>query len=323
MDCSTLALEAADDFDRLCSVLGTFSLNREQFVEILRGLDLPKDESTYAELFDQLCVMCKEAEAICFQGRSTFSPSKALQVDQLDSDAIRCLYANHPSYTTCGNPMKTSHALTDYIKGIFEISMSRASPKPRLDRCELATFLRNLSNEGDHLPVATLSEEKKGEDDADNSSRQQAIGKIDDNRKLDLEQVASFILRYESPSTRCEKNNIDPKKLFGGKLPAKLFDPFQTNPEDFVAAIDAVVLDHDALKHHVLTSLSMGSWGGLAGTLRHLSDFMLAYRQFTSTFVTHLEATIKMIGDVDCTGDHVNTLKENMEEEQGMNALHL
>ena len=257
------------------------------------------------------------------QAKTSFSPSKALQAGQLDSDAIRCLYANHPSYTTCGNPMTTSIALTDYIKGVFEksmrsesLSLDPSTKQPSLDRSELIAFLRNLSNSSLHDD--SFNEEEKGDDDVSEASFEQAIGDIDDNnQRFDFEDIASAILRYESPSFASEKKITNAKDIFSGKLPAKLFDPFHTNPENFVAAMDAAVLDHDALKHHMLTSLSTGSWGGLGGTLRRLSDFMLAYRHFTSTFCTHLEATIKMVGEVDSTGNHAETLEENMEEEQG------
>ena len=84
-----------------------------------------------------------------------------------------------------------------------------------------------------------------------------------------------------------------------------------------VAALDDAVLDHDALKHHVLTSLAMGSWGGLSGTVRRVADFMVAYRHFTSTFCTHLKETMKLVGEADPSGHFLEVLEENMEEEQG------
>ena len=337
-----LASEAADDFDRLCSVLGTSSLSREQFVDVLHGCGLSEDESDCADLFDRLFFMCKEAEAISME-KDSFLPSKNLQDGHLDSDALRCLYSSHPSYTTCGNPMNTSLALTDYIKDVFEMSMSSKNPKlllgmssgtlptarSSLDRSELAAFLQNLSNSNSSSSLSnddSSNEEKKSEEDFSESSfYEQIIENMDDilpeekakAQELGFEEVASSILRYESHSATSYSKIINSKDLFQGKLAAKMFDPFHTTPDDFVAALDKAVVDHDALNHHVLTSLSMGSWGGLGGTLRRLADFMLAYRRFTSTFCKHLQETMTMIEEDDPTGSHLEILEANLEEEQG------
>eukprot|EP00957_Ditylum_brightwellii_P037565 2841233-Ditylum_brightwellii.AAC.1 len=129
--------------------------------------------------------------------------------------------------------------------------------------------------------------------------------------------VASSLLQYNRPST-ASKDEINPKALFHGKLPVKIFDPFHATPANFVAALDSAVLSHDALNHHVLTSLAMGSWGGFSGTIRRLADFMKAYGHFTSMFCTHLGETMRMVGEADPTGHHLEVLEENMEEEQGI-----
>ena len=144
---TSLADEAAADFDRLCSALGSSSLSRVQFIDVLRGCDLlptkptsdismrARRENTTEghKLFDCLFDMCVEAEAIAAQQTSSspsntknssrFVPSKALEVGNIDGDALRCLYANHPTYVKCRNPMDTALALTNYIKDLFESSI--------------------------------------------------------------------------------------------------------------------------------------------------------------------------------------------------------
>ena len=129
--------------------------------------------------------------------------------------------------------------------------------------------------------------------------------------------VAASLLRYNPTSANME-DEIDPGALFHGKVPNYVYDPFHCTPSAFVDALDGVVLDHDAINHHVLNSLAMGSWGGLSGTVRRVADFMVAYRHFTSTFCTHLEETMKMVGEADPSGHFLEVLEENMEEEQGM-----
>jgi len=137
-----------------------------------------------------------------------------------------------------------------------------------------------------------------------------------EEQALDLETIASLLLRYQNKQPSL--STIDPATLFDGQLHEKIFDPLQTSSEDFVATLDAVALDHDALRHHCLVSLSMGSWGGLRGTLSKLADFMQAYRHFTSTFCHHLETTIGMVGSVDPSKHLVEVLEENAEEERGI-----
>ena len=85
--------------------------------------------------------------------------------------------------------------------------------------------------------------------------------------ELDLEVVASSLLRYKKESTSEGPSIVDPKTLLGGSISDNMFDPLHTSSDDFIAALDKAVMNHDALNHHVLTSFSMGSWGGLAGTL--------------------------------------------------------
>ena len=136
-----------------------------------------------------------------------------------------------------------------------------------------------------------------------------------EEQALDLEMVAASLLCYRNDKPI---STIDRTILFDSQLDEMIFDPLHTNSDDFVAALDAVALDHDALRHHCLISFSMGSWGGLRGTLSKLADFMQAYRYFTSTFCHHLETTIRMVGGADPSEHLVAVLEENMEEEEGM-----
>ena len=136
--------------------------------------------------------------------------------------------------------------------------------------------------------------------------------------ELGLEVVASSLLRYKKESTSEGPAIVDPKTLLGGSISDNMFDPLHTSSDDFIAALDDAVLNHDALNHHVLTSFSMGSWGGLPGTLSNLANFMLAYRSFTSTFCTHLISTTKLVATEDPSGHHAEVLEENLEEEQGI-----
>lgn len=136
---------------------------------------------------------------------------------------------------------------------------------------------------------------------------------------LTLEMVASSLLRYRDP---CLTNDAAVKKrksFFQGGLDPHLFDPFHAKAQDFVAALDEVVLNHDAVNHHLLTSFSMGSFGGLYGTAARLADFMDAYRFFTRAFCTNLEHTITLVGREDTPeGHYVEILEENREEENGI-----
>lgn len=127
---STRAEEAAVDLDRLVGALGTAGLGRQDFTDLLLNV-LPSDDEADADavagrLFDELVQMCKEAEVICCSTAddhddaecAALLPSPALERGELDGSALRLLYAYHPSYTTCRNPMDTALALT--VSFVFE-----------------------------------------------------------------------------------------------------------------------------------------------------------------------------------------------------------
>ena len=333
MNQSMLTTEAVADFDRLCSLLGISSMSQKQFIDVLHDYgillsDNSKNDSLGIELFKGLVIMCREAEAIARKESSltselSFSPSKFLQDNQIDTNALKNLYEYHPAYTTCCNPMNSSLALTEYVKEIFQNSLKKGRKTIRRNSS------RNLLQE---LLLSEVNEEKKveGEKNLDDavdelnrshgrnrfsSTFEEDKNQIDDDG-LSLEMVASSLIRYTPPEET--KKRINPKYFFHGKLPNKIYDPFCSDSNDFVSAVEAATLDHDALKHHVLMSLSMGLWNGLRGTLQHLSSFMDAYRHFTSTFCSHLKSTLDLVGDVDPSAHYVRILEANMEEEKGM-----
>ena len=114
----TRAVDAANDLDRLIGALGTTGFGRQDFIDLLMSI-LPNDKADKAgKLFDELIEMCKEAESIrantehLAQGDMSSSSSLALEKDELDGNALLCLYAYHPSYKTCQDPMDTALALT-------------------------------------------------------------------------------------------------------------------------------------------------------------------------------------------------------------------
>ena len=133
---STRAEEAAVDLDRLVGALGTAGLGRQDFTDLLLNVLPPDDEAdadadadadaVAGRLFDELVQMCKEAEVICCSTAddhddaecAALLPSPALERGELDGSALRLLYAYHPSYTTCRNPMDTALALT--VSFVFE-----------------------------------------------------------------------------------------------------------------------------------------------------------------------------------------------------------
>ena len=126
---STRAEEAAVDLDRLVGALGTAGLGRQDFTDLLMNVLPPDDEAdadaVAGRLFDELIQMCKEAEVICcFTADdrdaecAALPHSPALERGELDGSALRLLYAYHPSYTTCRNPMDTALALT--VSFVFE-----------------------------------------------------------------------------------------------------------------------------------------------------------------------------------------------------------
>ena len=127
---STRAEEAAVDLDRLVGALGTAGLGRQDFTDLLMNVLSSNDEAdadaVAGRLFDELIQMCKEAEVICcFTADdrddaecAALPPSPALERGELDGSALRLLYAYHPSYTTCRNPMDTALALT--VSFVFE-----------------------------------------------------------------------------------------------------------------------------------------------------------------------------------------------------------
>ena len=195
----------------------------------------------------------------------------------------------------------------------------RTSRRASLDRRALGNLVKELSSK---TLLCESDEEEKKVDSALPTEKiapiiEEFVTTKDGNKlqeeELGLEAVASSLLRYKKEST-----GTDPKTLFGGRIAKIMFDPLHTSSDDFVSALDDAVLHHDAVNHHVLTSFSMGSWGGLPGTLSNLADFMIAYRSFTSTFCSHLINTTKLVAAEDPSGHHARVLEENLEEELGI-----
>ena len=354
---SPLALEAVEEFERLCVSFEAPALSREQFSDFLQacGLLPSKCERDLDAngLFDQLISMCRDAEEFAIKANSgKLCKLKALQDGHLDGNALRCLYAYHPSYNTCRNPMDTSLALTDYVKEIFESSIAKDDCKAlslnsdsnHMVRSSSKVMLRRLADSssqhekimiGENLSSGlTVNSDSCSDFELESAvdelmmshhSQNYLFGYISENEvledeALDIEMVSSSLLQYPSP---LEPGNISHAPLFRGKLPAKIFNPLHTASSKFVDVLDEVVLNHDALEHHLLSSFAMGSWGGLKGTAHHLANFMHAYRHFTATFCTHLTETINMLSEEDSTRGYVDILKDNMEEEKGMLQLRI
>lgn len=319
--------ESTDDFDRLCSALETSSLSKEQFIEATSGFDFGKNNVVSSNLFDSLIEMCREAETVAIKSLHPSSsklislPSKVLQENKLDTSSLLCLYDFHPSYNTCSHPMDTASALIGFVKILFENSRSRKRDYLRYNSSKL--FLKGLAGPDEEK----IEEEKKLESAVDELNRshgrsrfnkiystEDTEGEKEDNG-LNFEMVASSFIGYIPPEQSKNITNLD--SFLHGKLPIKIYDPFHCNSKEFVSAIDSVVLDHDAVNHHVLTSFSMGLWGGVRGIVHYLASFMDAYEHFTATFCIHLKSTLEMIGQVDPTGHFCEVLEENMDEEQG------
>ena len=197
-------------------------------------------------------------------------------------------------------------------------SSRRSSASSVVSRKSASNLLKSLANDEE--------EEKKMDEPVLEREIEIAVENLmiengtigEEEQELDLEMVASSLLRYRKPKeTANGLSSINPKTLFDGRLAPKIFDPFHASSYDFVTALDSACRNHDALNHHLLTSLSMGLFDGIDGTIHRLADFMQAYRNFTSLFSTYLAATMKMVGEMDPTGHHLEILQENMEEEQG------
>ena len=350
---SPLALEAVEEFERLCISVQSVALSRKQFSDFLQacGLLCSKcDRDLDANgLFDQLISMCRVAEEFAIKANSgKLCKSKALQDGHLDGKALRCLYAYHPSYNTCRNPMDTSLALTDYVKEIFESSiaeddckaLSLSSDSNHMVRSSSKVMLRRLDDSSSQHEKVTIGENLNSgltvnTDSCSDFELESAVhelmtshhsqnylfgyiseNEVSEDETLDIEMISSSLLQYPYP-TSVEPGDISPASLFRGKLPAKFFNPLHIASSNFVDVLDEVVLNHDALEHHVLSSFAMGSWGGLKGTAHHLANFMYAYRHFTATFCTHLTETINLLSEEDSTSDYVDILQDNMEEEKG------
>ena len=89
--------EAAVDLERFCALLGTSSLSRDQFSDIIDAL--PSSSSSSSDgLFDRLLQMCRDAESIALDSDAkrdkktttsiaTTVKSAALQSNEIDGEA--------------------------------------------------------------------------------------------------------------------------------------------------------------------------------------------------------------------------------------------
>ena len=208
-----LASEAADDFDRICSVLGTPSLSRELFGMVLNGCDLLESTSDSDELFDRLLGMCVEAERIAAKASSAkalqFSPSKTLEAGQLDGKALRYLYAYHPTYVACDNPMDTALALTGYLKDLFDSSISK-------DAKSLAE-----ETQGTESQISFDSSSEKSGSDAPESERRPSInrtglvellGRLSEGSSIELESAADELMSSHLDEVFSQLSLAEPEK---------------------------------------------------------------------------------------------------------------
>ena len=328
--------EATGDLGRLLGILGLPSLNKENFSKLFGGLQSDKDY--LGEIFDRLVNMCLEAESIAVRD-STMSgrlqASKALKHRELDADALQCLYTFHQSYTTCTHPMDSSLEITTLFQEYFKSLDNKTNSKTQISQ-DLKSFGFNAEREEncddtvslvDELMISyhsmTISHHSCKLTESQHSSgfiKNIAETLSETTDQGDSALLASSTHPFSIPLTVNETKSthaVDTSELFNGALQDKIFAPFHTKSCDFVDSLEIAVMNHDALHHHVLTSLSMGSWGGLSGTMSILCDFMGAYKCFTSKFCSYLEETIALVGQVDRNGSYVEILKENSNEEQG------
>ncbi|CAK0900050.1 unnamed protein product, partial [Prorocentrum cordatum] len=90
-------------------------------------------------------------------------------------------------------------------------------------------------------------------------------------------------------------------------------DPAHTSAEHFVTVLEAWSLNHPALNHHLLRSMSVGAFGN--ETLATVGHFMKAYSYYARSFTKFLGATASLLDDID--PGHARVLSENAEEEAG------
>ena len=240
--------------------------------------------------------MCREAESIALDGDAkrdkttttaitTTMTSTALQSNEIDGDALRRLYGYHPAHTTCHNVMDTALRLTDHIKDMLQ----KLEQEPDALQIVHTTmngcipFLTTIDSDTEGTDEETNEDDNEQADVVEfeeSSANDELVNETEADNELNLEAVASSLLRYDRSTAQASApggaklpaNSI--ASLFHGVLSETIFDPLLSDSNSFVTALDDATLNHDALNHHVLTSLSMGSWGGLPGTVKYLSCFL-------------------------------------------------
>ena len=321
---SRLGDEAASDMDRILSVLNLSSLNKENFVKLLDGTISSHDNKHVAEIFDRLVQMCLEAELIASSTTTTLSNkvescdeeyarktrSTALQLRELDGNALRCLYTFHPSYTKCSHPMDTALEVTNWFKDHFKANEEKEKDaESDIDELMLSYHSMTISHHSNTYELEVLENKSKDGKGNDQDSQLLASSLHPHSIPLDIGGAKKSIEDINT-STRTGA-------LFNSNLRDRIFAPFHTKSFDFVLALEKAVMNHEAVNHHVLRSLSMGSWGGLSETTSHLANFLGAYQCFTSKFCSYLSQSIVLVGQVDPSGSYLEILKENSKEEQG------
>jgi SAM-dependent methyltransferase/pyrroloquinoline quinone (PQQ) biosynthesis protein C len=284
-----MAEGAVEDFEQLLRIMGKDSMNVDDFGNYMSTLGYEGDASL---VFRRL--LGDRASAI---GGS------------LDGDTLRKLYAS-PSYNACESNVQTGREAINFIKSTFR--EADTSDIGVLGKGELKTFVLSMMSrpEDNDVDVAYYD----GEDEKISSDSifylademVEEILRCTGSTTINVEQLASILLRYNAPLPHPEKSEI---KIAG--FNSSTLNPFHYSADEFACAVEGYAFQHGALNHHLLDSLSKGVYG--TKTVDIVAHFLEAYQLFTRHFCTYLRGIIDKLPE-----EHmVDILLQNEEGEHG------
>ena len=202
---------------------------------------------------------------------------------------------NHPSHTH--QPLST----VPVYPSLTHTSTNHPLTQGDIDEDEFRAHVRTLVY--DHKNVSGRFGHDGGTGDAAGTPLFRSISGGDTS--ISLEQLSAALLRYD-PDAAPHSDRVR-----GFKLAA--LNPALTATDDFVVSLERHALAHDAVNHHFLDSMTIGSYGPDL-TVVAAANFMAAYAPFTEQFTRFLRATERHMA----LPEHSEILSENHEEESGI-----
>ena len=245
--------EVIDQFD----IKKKGGLTKENFIELLKALKYPGTKSKMGYLYENLLKQGNDG-TISIDAESLFG-----------KESILGLYS-HGSYSY-GRIRTFDHTRKklELVTGVF--NKYDANNTQYIGPKDSGIMLKECAN----LFGIHMSEETRAFFNQHSHSES----------GLSLSEFINGVLRFQGLDNL--RNNIEELDIFPNEFRKELLSPQLTSPENFISWLDEYAMNHTAVNHHLLHSISRGAYGD--NHIRILYRYLKCYQIFSKHFATYVK----------------------------------